>query len=181
MKSNERGTHLWMIAFLVLATVIGSGRLHWAWQSGAIRPVASRQEMPALTLPQLGGGEWSLADHRGQVVLINYWATWCEPCREELPGLMRLARDTSPKDLAVVGVSLDSGPDTQAMVRSFATQFRMPYPVLFPVTQADRDMGEAGIPTTVLLDKHGRIAKTYFGPAEREDFARDVASLLAES
>jgi len=137
--------------------------------------------MPSLVLPQLDVGVWKLADHRGQVVLINYWATWCEPCREELPGLIELSRDTDPHAVSIVGVALDSGPKAQDTVHSFVKQFRVPYPIAMPDAITRSNLGEMGLPTTILLDKHGRIARTYYGAVERGDFAKDIAALLAEN
>jgi cytochrome c biogenesis protein CcmG, thiol:disulfide interchange protein DsbE len=169
-----------MVLFLAVAVAIGGGRLWRARQPGAIIPIAERRMMTPLVLAQLDGSEWRLDDHRGQVVLINYWATWCEPCREELPGLIQLARDTDLRVVAIVGVALDSGPKAQDTVRNFATQFRVPYPIAMPDAITRSNVGEMGLPTTVLLDKHGRIARTYYGAVEHDDFAKDIAALLAE-
>jgi cytochrome c biogenesis protein CcmG/thiol:disulfide interchange protein DsbE len=137
--------------------------------------------MRALTLPQLGGGQWNLADHRGQVVLLNYWATWCEPCQEELPTLIQISRDSALKGLAVVGLDLDTGPNTQAIVQQFVQQHHVPYPVAFPdaILQTQYDL--QSVPTTILIDKHGRIAKTYEGPTTHDALAKDIAVLLAEA
>jgi cytochrome c biogenesis protein CcmG/thiol:disulfide interchange protein DsbE len=181
MRSNNRSSYIWMLLFLAAAGLIGGG---WLWrtkQSGAIQPISERRTMPALALPQLGGGEWSLADHRGQVVLLNYWATWCEPCREDLPGLIELARSSDSQRVAIVGVALDSGPNAQETVRSFVAKFHVPYPIAMPDERERRSIGDMGLPTTILLDKHGRVARKYFGATERDDFARDIATLLAES
>src|SRR6185437_14769182 len=79
MKVNWRNEHVWLVVF-VCAVAVVSG-IHWRFprQSGGFTPIAQRRSAGDVTLPRLGGGEWKLADHRGQVVLINYWATWCEP------------------------------------------------------------------------------------------------------
>jgi O-6-methylguanine DNA methyltransferase len=87
---------------------VAFGVVAWAWhfgtrQSGGIAPVAERRVMPELVMAQLDGGTWRMTDHRGQVVLVNYWATWCGPCWEETPGLVRLSQS---KGLAVVGVAI---------------------------------------------------------------------------
>lgn len=179
--SNDRGNHLWMwVFFAAIAMLISGSRWHLRSQAGGFTLAANRQSAPSMILPQLGGGQWNLADHRGQIVLINYWATWCEPCRDELPGLMQVARESSP-GLAVVGVSLDDGPDASAKVQQFATQYRLPYPIAFPAATEHLGAREISIPTTVLLDRQGRIVKTYTGAVGRSDFAKDVAALLAES
>jgi cytochrome c biogenesis protein CcmG/thiol:disulfide interchange protein DsbE len=179
--SNSRGNHVWMWIFFAAIAMLASNRWHLRSQAGGFTPAASRRPPQLVTLPQLGGGQWNLADHRGQVVLINYWATWCEPCRDELPGLMQVARESGPHGLSVVGVSLDDGPDAQAKVRQFAAQYRLPYPVAFPDPMQHFGAREMTIPTTVLLDRQGRVVKTYIGEVNRSDFAKDVASLLAES
>jgi cytochrome c biogenesis protein CcmG/thiol:disulfide interchange protein DsbE len=147
-------------------------------QSGGIVAVASRREMPKLALEQLGGGTWRMEDHRGQVVLVNYWATWCGPCREETPGLDRLTRDLGSKGLAVVGVSLDEG--DRGKVQSFVDAFHLSYPVLFPAPMSQVGQGLEGVPTTILVDREGRVAKTYVGAVTEADFREDVKALLEE-
>ena len=119
-----------------------------------------------------------MADHRGQVVLVNYWATWCGPCWEETPGLIRLSEEFGPKGLAVVGVALDEG--GKEKVEKFVREFRVPYPVVMPERMSQMEYGMAGVPTTILIDKEGRVAKTYVGAVRQADFAEDVGVLLAE-
>jgi thiol-disulfide isomerase/thioredoxin len=176
---DHRRIYLTIFLFLVLGATLLSNHLQTE-HSEPVQPIAQRKPMPAVALQQLGGGVWSLAEHRGQVVLLNYWATWCEPCRDEIPGLSKLARD-NPQRLAIVGVSLDSGPNLQASLQQFVKLYRMPYPIAFPNTLIDRSMGDTGIPITVLVDKQGRIAKIYSGATARTTFARDIATLTAEN
>jgi cytochrome c biogenesis protein CcmG/thiol:disulfide interchange protein DsbE len=178
---QPRANRAWPILFLAGAALLIATRWHLPTQSAGLKPAATRQPMRALTLPQLGGGEWNLADHRGQVVLLNYWATWCEPCQVELPTLIQISRDSAPKGLAMVGISLDTGPNTQAIVQQFVQQHRIPYPVAFPDTTLQMQYDLQSVPTTVLIDKHGRIAKTYEGPTKNGVLAKDIATLLAES
>lgn len=146
--------------------------------SGRIVPVSERRAMPPLELTQLGGGTWRLAEHRGDVVLVNYWATWCQPCWEETPGLIRLAQGT--KGLAVVGISLDEGEGVQAKVAKFVREFGVPYPVAFPRKMSQMAYGMTGVPVTILLDKQGRVAKMYEGAVRERDFKKDVGVLLGE-
>ena len=121
-----------------------------------------------------------LSDHRGQVVLMNFWATWCEPCRDELPDLLQVIRAAGPRGLSAVGVSMDTGPAAHAQVQQFVAQYRLPYPIAFPDATMSIGAEGIGVPTTVLLDKQGRRAKTYVGEVDKETLARDVAALLAE-
>jgi cytochrome c biogenesis protein CcmG/thiol:disulfide interchange protein DsbE len=165
------------------AGVVAFALVALAWhfgtkQSGGILAVASRREMPKLALEQLGGGTWRMEEHRGQVVLINYWATWCGPCREETQGLGRLARELGSRGLAVVGVSLDEG--DREKVQSFVDALHLPYPVVFPAPMSQVGQGLEGVPTTILVDRKGRVAKIYVGSAQERDFREDVKALLEE-
>lgn len=134
--------------------------------------------MADLVLPQLSGGAWRLSDHLGQVVLINYWASWCGPCREETPGLISLARDYRYKGLSIVGVSMDAG--GKRAVEGFMSEFHLPYPVLMPDLESPAAPAVDALPTTVLLDRNGRAAKSYVGAVRESVFRADVDSLLAE-
>jgi peroxiredoxin len=161
--------------------VVAFGVVAWAWhfgtrQSGGIAPAGERRVMPELVMTRLDGGTWKMREHRGQVVLVNYWATWCEPCWEETPGLIRLSREV--KGLAVVGVALDAG--GVAKVQKFVDEFHVPYPVVMPERMSQMEFGLEGVPTTILVDKQGRVAKSYVGAVRERDFRADVEVLLAE-
>jgi peroxiredoxin len=149
-----------------------------ARQSGGITPSGQRRAMPELVMTQLDGGTWRMADHRGQVVLVNYWASWCGPCWEETPGLVRLAKEMGPKGLAVVGVAMDEGGTDK--VRAFVQQHHVTYPVTLPEKMSQMAYGMEGLPTTVLVDRKGGVAKTYVGAVRPRDFEKDVEVLLAE-
>ena len=169
-----------MLLFLVAALVLGASRWRVSGQSAGMIPIAQRESTPNLTLPQLGGGQWMLSDHRGQVVLMNFWATWCEPCRDELPDLLQVIRAAGPRGLSAVGVSMDTGPAAHAQVQQFVAQYRLPYPIAFPDATMSIGAEGIGVPTTVLLDKQGRRATTYVGEVDKATLARDVAALLTE-
>jgi cytochrome c biogenesis protein CcmG/thiol:disulfide interchange protein DsbE len=163
-----------MLAFALVALAWHFGTR----QSGGMTAVTARRKMPELALAELDGGTWRMEDHRGQVVLINYWATWCGPCREEMPGLVRLAGELGAKGFAVVGVSLDVG--SREGVRRFVKEYRVPYPIAFPEEMSQMAQGMAGVPTTILVDREGRVAKTYVGAVQERDFREDVEKLLEQ-
>jgi cytochrome c biogenesis protein CcmG/thiol:disulfide interchange protein DsbE len=163
--------------------VIAFAGVSWAWyfvtgKSGGIKPAAERRVVPELVMRQLGGGAWRMTEHRGQVVLLNYWASWCEPCWEETPGLIRVSKELGPKGLAVVGVALDEGGTEK--VKKFVEEFHVPYPVALPEPGSQMAYGMAGVPTTILVDRMGRAAKTYVGAVRQGDFEKDVQVLLGE-
>ena len=134
---------------------------------------------PAWRLPDAGGRMVSSADFAGQVVLVNFWATWCEPCRQEIPGFLALEKKYSARGLVVLGFSLDrAGPDA---VRKFAAEQGMDYPLLLADDHAVGAFGMANgrpIPTTFLIDREGRIRHVQTGVAPAEEYARLVASLF---
>lgn len=180
MSATEARLERWI---KVSAAVLAFALVALAWhfgtrQSGGMIPVTQRKRMPDLALAGLDGGVWRMGEHRGQVVLVNYWATWCGPCREEMPGLARLSSELGPKGLAVVGVSVDEG--SRETVRQFVKGYKVPYPIAFPEAMSQMAQGMEGIPTTILVDREGRVAKTYVGAVRERDFREDVERLLKE-
>lgn len=146
------------------------------WGSGSVLPVSERKEAGDFRLQTLDGATWSLAERRGRVVLVNYWATWCPPCRTETPGLVRLANEYKSKGLEVAGISLD---EDRSLVPEFVAEYKISYPILFPANSDLAQMIEA-IPMTLLYDREGRIAKRYVGAVSESTFKADVERLLAE-
>lgn len=170
-----------LVPYLLL--VVGILWIAFFWQSwsdekAGVRPMKDRTPVADLTFPQLNGSSWRLSDHRGEVVLINYWASWCAPCRQETPGLIDLARDYRYKGLSIVGVSMDEG--GRLAVESFLREFHLPYPVLMPDLALPSAPAVDALPTTVLVDRSGRVAKSYVGAVRESIFRADVDHLLAE-
>lgn len=132
-----------------------------------------------LTMKDLDGHDVTLDQHKGKVILLNFWATWCGPCKAEIPDLVALQKE-HPDELVVLGVvMLDKFGDK---VRTMATELGITYPVL---DGSDRtDVEEAygpmwGLPTSVIIDRDGRIAKRQLGAATKDAFARMLEPLLA--
>ncbi|HLM09186.1 MAG TPA: TlpA disulfide reductase family protein [Thermoleophilaceae bacterium] len=139
-----------------------------------------REPAPALDLPVLDGeGSGSLSDHRGKVVVLNFWGSWCRPCRNESPLLQRWHRRMLPKGGTVLGVDiLDTTPDALA----FIERYDLRYPML-----KDKDgdslesYGVIAYPETFVIDRRGRIAAAQRGPVDDEFMRTEVAPLLGES
>ena len=162
-------------AFLVMASV---GHFA-ARQSGGLTPVSERKVMPDIVMAQLDGGTWRMTEHRSQVVLVNYWATWCGPCREEMPGLVRLSRDLGPKGLAVVGIAMDDGGEEK--VRRFVEEMRVNYPIVIGDEGLGKQYGLGGMPLSVLVDRQGKIADEHAGVVNKADTEKKIRALLDEN
>lgn len=136
-------------------------------------PTGSR-EAPELVLPDLGGKTVSLAAYRGKPVLVNFWATWCDSCRQEMPALEALSRRSGGR-FTVIGVSLD---EDAAAVPPFARKYQLSFPLMI----ADRKVAAAyavrGLPTAYLIDADGRIARRWVGALDVPAVENDILALL---
>ena len=118
--------------------------------------------MPEYTAAKLDGSKFDLASTRGNVVLLNVWATWCGPCRFEIPELQAIHDHYAAKGFEVVGVSVDEG--TADPVRQFVQEHKMTYPVVLDPEQKLTNLLQTSVlPTTLLLDRTGRIAWKKYG------------------
>ena len=133
-----------------------------------------------ITLPSLSGDDVSLSQFKGQVIMLNYWATWCPPCRQEIPDFIELMDEYGPKGLVIVGVSLDE--DEMAVVGNFSREANINYPILYAGEMAghlDNKMGGMrGIPTTFLVDRQGNVIKKIVGVAPKEMWSKEINKLL---
>lgn len=148
------------------------------------RTQAAEPEMaPSYSATTLAGEPVSLADLRDEVVLLNVWATWCTPCRQEVPELQALHEAHGDEGLRVVGVTVDSR-SAEDQIHQFIDQFGMTYDVWWdPDQTAVATFGAMGVPLTVLIDREGRVAWRHLGAFERGDpeLMRAVKTALARS
>lgn len=133
---------------------------------------------PRFALPSAQDGKTvSLDDHRGKVILINFWATWCGPCRMEVPSLVKLQEQYASKGFTVIGVSMDEG-GAKAVDR-FIKKNGINYPVVMGDSKIARDFGGvAGIPYSFLVDRSGTIVTAYPGLVEGDQIEADLKKLL---
>jgi thiol-disulfide isomerase/thioredoxin len=132
---------------------------------------------PDFSLPDLAGRTVSLSSFKGRVVLLDFWATWCEPCQEELPELVALHEKYKDRGFSVVGVSMDIL--GLKVVAPFARENRVPYPLLLSGGMAPEGYPLPGFPAAFLIDRRGLIVRRYLGPKLSSDLARDIEEVLA--
>ncbi len=131
----------------------------------------------ALTLKDMDGKDILLSSYKGKVILINFWATWCAPCKAEIPHFVDLQK-TYAEDLQVLGISVD---DTPKDVKPYAAQYRMNYPVLIGLNRDDVDKAYGpflGIPQTFIIARDGTICRKHAGIATKEKFEQEIKALL---
>ena len=149
--------------------------------SGSVRLLKERIEIPPFVATDLDGRQISTAALRGKVVLVNFWATWCPPCREEIPDLVAL-QEKYRDQLQIIGISQDSGSIEE--VRRFVADHRVNYPTVMSTPEIEaRFPGVYALPTTFVLDRDGRLAQKHIGllnAAVTETETRSLAGLAPD-
>ena len=184
MKKKRQGYITQGIAFMLIA-----GGIAVAWMSishsqaedpALSAPAAmARPEAPDFALRDLDGKTVRLSDFDGNVRIVDFWATWCPPCRKEIPLFQSLHETYGDQGLTVIGVSLDK--NGVEAVKPFAEQMKMTYTSVIGNPQVGQAYGGIQyIPTTFVIDKRGRIYQKYVGFNDYATFERDVKTLLAE-
>ncbi len=152
-------------------------------QSRKIKCVGDDRTISSLVLPNLKGEKIDVAQFRGKVVLLNFWATWCAPCREEIPYLNGLHRQYKENGLVIIGISLDRGGPEE--VQTFLQKHHIDYLILMgndAVWDAFSDIpgmsGIQAIPITFLIDRKGQICRRYVGLTRKQVFEDAVKQFL---
>ena len=166
-------------AFLAtLAVLAVIGLLGYGLLSKGETKIAIGDPVPDRELPVLGGpGQGSIAEYRGEWVLVNLWASWCTPCRQEAPDLDRFARRYRSRDVRVLGIDVqDNSDDALAFMR----EYRIRYPQLRSVgDERSAAFGSTGVPENFLVDPRGRLALIWRGPVDEKFLEEHVVPILA--
>jgi cytochrome c biogenesis protein CcmG, thiol:disulfide interchange protein DsbE len=164
------------LAFLAVCAVIGL--LGFGLLSKGEAKIAVGEPVPDRALPVLGGpGEGSIADYRGHWVLVNLWASWCVPCRQEAPDLDRFARLNKGRNVRVLGINVQ---DNSNDALTFLREHEVEYPQLRSVgDERSEAFGSTGVPENFLVDPHGRLALIWRGPVDDEFLAQNVVPIVA--
>ena len=129
-------------------------------------------------MKDVDGNEVSLETYKGKVILLNFWATWCGPCKAEIPGFVRIQEKYRDKGLVIVGYSVD---DTAEKAKAYASEYKMNYPIL--LGEGREDVQDAygpiwGIPASFLINREGKVCRKHMGIAPEAVFEKEVAALL---
>lgn len=122
-------------------------------------------EAPNFTLPDLNGKKVSLSSHRGKVVLVNIWATWCPPCRQEMPSMQRLYQRFKGENFEILAVSIDS--TGREAVAPFMRKMNLTFPALLDPSEIIKPLyGVTGVPESFIIDKEGILVEKIIGPID---------------
>jgi thiol-disulfide isomerase/thioredoxin len=186
---SKKSTYLYLAAVLILL-LFGYSYFSKSNESPSVmvagfdtKKAASDQQektypqAPDFILKDLEGKDIRLSDHKGKVVLIDFWATWCPPCRKGIPELVEMQKKYGADKLIVLGINVDQGDADK--VREFARDYQINYPVLFYTPDVISAYGGIeAIPTTFIVDKQGQVRQWVQGYRPKEFFTRFVDSLL---
>jgi len=190
-----------IILWMIILIAIGCGQKEKMKE--ATRPIEIENKMmgtnksnrpdyaikaPDFTLRTVQGELFKLSENRGKVIMLNFWGTWCGPCRREIPDFNKLHAKYQKDGLEIVGVTLTSG--SSKNILEFMKDWNMEYTVLtdidnYETQKVTSDYGRAigrpitGIPTTLIIDQEGYIVKGYIGPRSEEVFYKDLQPLLS--
>ena len=138
--------------------------------------LAQEKKAPDFSLKSVDGKTVKLSDYKNKVVLIDFWATWCPPCRKGIPDLIELQKEFK-KDFVVLGISVDT--DTKGDVPGFIKDYGINYPVVYGDNSTAKLFGGvSGIPTSFLIDKKGNIVDKHVGLVPKETLAAGIKNLL---
>ena len=165
------------VAVAVVALAIGVATA--LWHRGGADAVRDGNAVLSLVLPDAQGKQQSLAQWRGKVLVVNFWATWCAPCREEMPQFVAVQARDAAKGVQFVGIAVDD----PAKVQAFARELHLNYPTLiggYGAIELSKKLGNdlAALPFTVVVDRDGRVVETQLGPFKKASLDALLGKLL---
>jgi len=157
------------VSIIVLAVLIGCTR-------SDERSTSASGDAPNFKLQDLNGRTVQLSDLKGKPVVLDFWATWCQPCRDSIPGMAKLHKDYADKGLVILAISVDGGATED--IRTFQKEHGMTYTVLIGTEDVADQYSVRTIPMMIVIDKSGKIRKRYLGAGNEDDIEETVKQLL---
>jgi len=178
-----RSTFLLIALFAAAVFVVGCterSSSNTATQPAPTAEAPTYRPAPPFERLTLSGDSVRLADRRGRIVVINFWATWCGPCRAEIPNLIALQNEFGVEKVRFIGVALDE--EGEAVVRPYAEEMGINYPLITEeaLSLAEAYGGHYAVPTTFVIDRQGRIRQRYMRAVEEHELRTTLRDLLAE-
>ena len=164
------------IVVAMFAVVLHFAKLQVAVGQGA--EVNPRKAAPVFSLTDASGTPVRLSDYKGQVVLLNFWATWCHGCKTEIPWYMDFQKKYKAQGFTVVGASMDD--EGWKVVKPFVKEKKLNYPVVIASDELAKQYGLREMPLSVLIDRDGRIADSHSGVVDRNAWESEIQHLLNE-
>ena len=165
-----------MIRKSILAAFFALG-MAGVWYAATVKPAGDRTEAPDFALKDAGGKTVHLSDYRGKVVLLDFFATWCGPCKIEIPWFIEMERKNKDNGFAVLGIAMDD--EGWEVVKPFLAQLGVNYRVVIGNDPtAELYGGVEALPTTFLIDRQGKIAAIHKGLTSKSDFEDGIQQLL---
>ena len=163
-----------VIPFSLALSVMSVG----ASDRAALQPVDQRKPAPEFALEDSAGKTATLKDYRGKIVVLDFWATWCHGCKEEIPWFAEFEHKYGAQGVAVVGVSLDE--EGWKAVRPFIQEAKVPYRIVLGNDATAQKYGIQAMPDTLLIDRQGKIAAAYTGMINKDEVEKNIRTLIAE-
>ena len=170
-----------MLRHIAVVIVLIAGFFAWATNSPAdLTPADSRKALPGVALTDDKGGPVNLSTYKGRVVLLDFWATWCEGCKEEIPWFIEFQDKYNKTGLTVVGASLDD--DGWKSVKPYLSEHKINYRIVIGTFESAKQFGvDKGMPVSVLIDRDGKMADLHPGMVDKDAFEREIQALLREA
>jgi len=169
-----------VISVVGIRTVAFSASNRPSYVKAAVKPETDRKVAPDFALKDVTGKTVKFSDYHGKVVLLNFWATWCEPCQVEIPWFIEFQQSYKDRDFAVLGVSMDD--DGWESVKPFLDQHKINYRTVIATEELSGKYGGIeNLPTTFVIDRRGRIAAVHVGLVSKSLYKNDILHLLDEN
>lgn len=146
----------------------------------AENPIAYGDKAPDFVLSDIKGGQVSLSSLKGKVVMLEFWATWCPPCKEAVPDLNTIYGKYRERGFVLLGISVDKGADSMAAIASYAKRHSITYPVVLADSSTNGSYSVTSIPTSFIIDKDGKVVNRRIGfiPGSADNLSKQIEALL---